>query len=366
MIPAVTQNFSAERAALNQSILIPVSGAGSLTTTTPAATAPTANQTVTSVPMSITKSLGYNFTWNGEDTRGLLNAGTYHGVFRDNVTQGIRALVNQIENDLWVAGYQGASRAYGTAGTTPFGNAAVLSDASNVRKILDDNGCPQSDLHLVLSSAAINNLRGIQTILLKASENSSPEFRKSGAVSEIPLMGFTLHNSSQIAALTAGTGTSYATSGSTAVGVDTVALVTGSGTVLAGDVVTFAADTVNKYVANVGVAAPGTITFGGVPGPGALKVIATANAMTIGAAYTPNLAFHRSAIQLIARLPAMPVDPKGKAVDMADDSIIITDPVSGLSFEIAVYRQYHQISYVVRAAWGVAAIKGNNIATLMG
>jgi hypothetical protein len=365
-IPAVTSNHTAERAALNQSILVPITQALSLTDNTAAVTAPATAQTITSMPLSITKSKNANFVWNGEDTRGMLNAGTYHGVFRQNVEQAIRALVNQIENDTWVAAYTSASRATGTAGTAPFGTAGDISAAAKARAILDANGVPQSDLHLVLGSAAVQNLRGVQTILIKANENGSDDFRRTGKISDVPLVGFDLHNSGQIAALTAGTGASYVTSGSTAIGTDTVALVTGTGTVLAGDAITFAADTVNTYIANVGVAAPGTITFGGAPGPGALKTIATANALTIGAAYTPNMAFHRSAIQLITRLPAMPVDPSGKAMDMADDSVIVTDPISGISFEFAVYKQYHQISYAVRLAWGVAATKGNFIATVMG
>ena len=365
-IPAVTQNFSAERAALNQSILVPITQAQTMTDNTAGVTAPATAQTITSVPMTISKSKNVNFAWNGEDTRGMLNAGTYHGLLRNQFSQAFRTLVNGIESDLFVAAYTGASRAVGTAGTAPFGIATSLADAANVRQILDANGAPQSDLHLVLGSAAVANLRGSQTILLKASENSSPEFRKSGNISEIPLMGFQLHNSNAVAPLVAGAGTSYVTSGSTAIGTDTVALVTGSGTVLAGDVVTFAADTVNKYVVNAGVAAPGTITFGGNPGPGALKTIATANALTIGAGYTPNVAFQRSALQLITRLPAMPLDPSGKSMDMAEDSLVVVDPVSGLAFEIAVYMQYMQVSYSVRIAWGTACIKGNHVATLMG
>jgi hypothetical protein len=56
------------------------------------------------------------------------------------------------------------------------------------------------------------------------------------------------------------------------VGVTDIALVTGTGTVLAGDVVTFAADSNNKYVVGTGVAAPGTISLNA---PGAQVVIAT-------------------------------------------------------------------------------------------
>ncbi len=161
------------------------------------------------------------------------------------------------------------------------------------------------------------------------------------------VQSFALRNSGAIGVHTKGTGASYVTSGSTAVGVKDIALVTGTGTVLAGDVVTFAADANNKYVIGTGVAAPGTITLND---PGARVTIATANALTVGNSYTPNVAFARSAMQLITRAPAMP----------------ITDPVSGISFDIAVYRQFMQMVYHVRLAWGTAAVKDEHIATLMG
>jgi hypothetical protein len=145
--------------------------------------------------------------------------------------------------------------------------------------------------------------------------------------------------------------------------VNSVALVTGTGTVNAGDVVTFAADTNNKYVVNSGISAPGTITIGA---PGALTTIATANALTVGNSYTPNLAFTRSAIQLITRAPAMPMGPDGKPMDAADDAMLVTDPISGITFEITVYRQFKQMLFLVGLAWGANAIKPNHIAILQG
>lgn len=363
-IPAATHNASAERAALNQSILVPLTGAQTAADNTPAVTSPdTGDQTVGNVSMTISKSKHVPIRWNGEQQRGMQNAGTYSHVIGNQFAQAFRTLTNLIEADLFAAAYQGASRAYGTAGTTPFASATDLSDAALVRKILDDNGAPQSDLHLVLGSAAVANLRGKQTILLKANENSSDAFRRSGAIAEVPLSGFMLHNSAAVSQVTKGTGASYVTSGSTAPGVGSIALVTGTGTVLAGDVVTFAADTNNKYVVNTGVAAPGTIVIGD---PGARVTIATANAMTIGNSYTPNVAFHKEALQLITRLPAMPVGPDGSPMDLADDGITVTDPISGLTFEIVAYRQFRQFVFHVAIAWGVANVKPNHTAILMG
>lgn len=363
-IPAVSRNSSAERAALNQQILVPITPAATLIDNTPAVVSPdSGDQTIGNAPISITRSKSATIRWNGEQQRGMQTAGTYDSVLGQQFEQGFRSLVNLIEADLWGAAYQGASRAYGTAGTAPFGTATDLSDTAQLRKILDDNGAPQSGLHLVLGSAAIANLRGKQTILLKSNENGGDVFRRTGAVSEIPLDGFMLHNSNAVQTVTGGTGMGYVTSGSTAVGVNSIALVTGSGTVKAGDVVTFAADTGDKYVVNTGVAAPGTITIGA---PGARMTIPTANALTVGGNYTPNVGFHESAIQLVTRAPARPIGPNGQPMDAADDVMVITDPISGLSFEVAVYRQFKQMLFLVGIAWGFAAIKPNHIATLIG
>lgn len=363
-IPAVSRNSSAERAALNQSILVPVVQAQTAADNTPAVTPPnTGDQTVGNVAMTINKSKHVPVRWNGEEQRGALNAGWYQQVLVNQFTQGFRTLVNLIEVDLANTCIQNASRAYGTAGSTPFGTAGDLSDVAQLRKILDDNGCPQTDMQLVLNSAAVANLRGKQTILLKVNEAGDKGLLRRGSISDVPLEGFDLHNSAGLTLFTKGTGASYVTSGSTAPGVTSITLATGSGTVLAGDVVTFAADSANKYVVNTGVAAPGAITIGS---PGALVTIGTGNAMTIGNNYTPNVGFSRSAVQLITRTPQLPIGPNGQAMDMAEDVIQVTDPVSGITFEIAMYLQFHQLSYHIRLAWGAQAIKPNHIATLLG
>lgn len=365
LIPAVTRNTGLERVAVGQSVLVPITPRATLVDVTPSVTPPSGgDQVVTSKPIALTKSKAALVTWNGEQQLGVRNAGTYDSILRDQFAQGFRELTNAIEADIWAAAYQGASRAYGTPGTAPFGTVNDLSDTATLRKILTDNGAPQDDRHLVLGSSAVLNLEGKQTILLKANENGDDgEFRRSGVIAREKLNGFALHESAAIVPVTKGTGASYVTSGSTAVGVNSIALVTGTGTVNPGDIVTFAADSANKYVVNGGVAAPGTITIGE---PGALKVIPTANAMSLGADYTPNVGFHRSAIILVARPPARPLGPDGRPMDLAQDSMLVTDPYSGLTFEIAVYPGYNQLTYHIRLAWGVAAIKPAHICTLIG
>jgi hypothetical protein len=362
-IPAVSRNSSAERAALNQTILVPITPATALADNTPAVTAPnTGDQTITNVPMTISKSKHAPIRWNGEEQRGMLNAGTYGGVLAGQFQQAFRALINQIEVDLYTAAYQGASRAYGTAGTAPFGTAGDLSDIAMTRKILDDNGSPQTDLQLVLGTAGIANLRGKQSVLFKVNEAGSADLLRNGVVGR--LEGFDVHNSAGVTAVTKGSGASYTTNtAGYAVGATAITLITGTGTALAGDVVTFAGDT-NQYVVATGLAAPGVLT---IAAPGLLQAIpGSATAVTIGNTATSNLAFSKSAIQLVTRSPLMPVGPDGKPMDSADDVITVTDPISGISFDVAVYRQFMQLVYHVRLAWGFAAVKANHIAVLRG
>lgn len=356
-IPACYKNSSVERAGKDQTISYPVVGAMAAADITPAATSSSGtDRTITAGSMTISKSRKVTFNWTGEEQRSLSNGDRpqLNNILANQFAQAFRTLTNEIEADLWAAAYKGSSRGYGTAGTTPFGTAGDLSDFAGVRQILDDNGAPQSDLHLVVGSAAMAKLRGIQSVLFKVNEAGSSEFLRQGLLGEV--MGLGIHNSYPITTHTKGTGTSYQLNGALAVGDTTVTVDTGSGTLLAGDIVTFAG-TSTKYVANTALSG-GVFTIGA---PGSLAIEADNDAVTIGNNYTPNAAFHRMALHLVTRMPAMPAGG-----DSADDVQTVTDPVSGISFEIALYRQYRQITYEVGCAWGVEAVKSAHIATLLG
>ena len=354
LIPAVTMNASAERAGINQNIVVDVEPSGNVSDITPSMTVPEpTGQTSGSTIIQITKSRAAEFGFIGDDQKKLNTGPGYMGTRANKIAQAIRAIANEVELDL--AGLQSTfSRAYGTPGTTPFGTANDYTDASNVMKILKDNGSPISDNQLVINTSAGANFIGKQSAVNAAGTDS---MLRQGVL--LDLAGMPLRESAQIQTAAVGTGTSYTSStAGFAVGSTTIALITGSGTVLAGDVVTFADDT-NKYVVTTGTAAPGNIV---IAAPGLRQALpASAKALTIVAASARNMAFNRSALVLAARSPARPEEG-----DMAEDVIVITDPRSGLAMEFAMYKGYRKVRYEVGLAWGVKNIKPAHTALLLG
>jgi hypothetical protein len=358
-IPAVTLDATYTRAAVGQTVRSPVAPAATASDITPAVTPPDdGNQTIGSVSMTISKARRVPIRWNGEERLGLDNNGaSYNIILRDQFAQGMRTLVNEMEADL-AANAIYASRAYGTATTAPF--ASNLGDVAQMRKILVDNGAPMGDLQMVMNTTAGAALRTL-TQLTKANEAGDTSLLRRGVL--LDLEGFALRESAAITRPTAGTGASATTNtAGYAVGATTITLASaGTGTIVAGDVITFAGDT-NKYLVVTGDA---DVSNGGtfvLAAPGLRKALAaSAVAITVVAISSRNLAFARSALALAARAPALP-----DGGDMADDRTIITDPVSGLSFEVSLYRQYRQIQYEIAAAWGTATIKPEHMAVLLG
>lgn len=354
-IPAVSRDSTLERLAIGETARVPVASDATPADNTPAVNAPdTGDETIDNVPVTISKSRHVPVRWSGEETKGLMNAGTFSSIQADRFYQAMRALVNEIESDLYTEAYQSASRAYGTAGTTPFATAGDMTDFSGVLRILEENGAPRNDLQLALGHAAMGNLRGKQANLFKVNEAGSSDMLRNGMTDRI--MNMAIRHSDPIGVHTKGTGAGYLLSAAGAVGDTSLSVDTGTGTVVAGDIVTIAGTT-DKYVVNTALSG-GSFSIGK---PGLLAAEADNDAVTIGNNYTPNVAFARSAIVLATRAPALP-----EGGDAAVDRVEVVDPVTGLAFEIATYAQFRQIVHHVSLAWGFKAIKENHIALLMG
>lgn len=360
-IPAVTLDATTSRAAKDQTVRSFVAPAVSSGNITPAATTPDdGDQTIGNVSLSITKAKRVPIRWNGEQELGV-NSGSGAAAIRGaQIQQAIRTLVNEMEADL-AALHASASRAAGAAGTTPFGTAGDYTAASLARKILVDNGAPLSDLQMVLDTGAGANLRGKQA---SSSQEFGDTLLRQGVLLDIN--GMMVRESGQVVTSTAGTMASATTSNAAlTVGQTVLPLATaGTGVVAAGDIITLANDT-NQYVvasvsfAGANPASGDTITIA-APGLRKAQSAATRN-ITVVAAAVRSMAFHRSAIVLAQRLPALPTGG-----DMAVDRTSITDPRSGLSFEVAMYPQYRQMQWEISCAWGVKLVKPEHAALILG
>jgi hypothetical protein len=355
-IPAVTINgSSSERVAVGGVVRSAFTRPATAVDVTAAMTIPEGtDQTVDNKTATISKSKAVQIPWTGEDMRYVNNGGGFETIYGGQIAQAMRTLANLVEIDLATEAYKNASRATGTAGTTPFStNHNVVN---SVRQILIDNGVPQGDnqLSLVMNTVAGTNFRNLSN-LYKVNEAGSDMLLRQGVLQDIS--GIMMRESAGIQLHTKGTGSGYLVNGALAVGDSTIATDTGSGTLLQGDIFTFAADTTNKYVANSALAG-GSFT---IADSGIRAAIADNNAITIGNSYTANVAFHRAAIELIVRPPAVPTGG-----DAAVDSMLVQDPRSGLVFEIRVYKGYKKAMFEVAVAWGVKAWMPKYIATLMG
>lgn len=353
-IPAVQRSSSAERCQLNanaiRSGVAPVNTAAG--DVTPAMSLPAAaDQTIGNTALTITKSRFAPFSWSGEDQAGINSGAGYLTTRQDQIAQAMRALVNECEADVAAAARKAASRAYGTAGTTPF--ATNFAESAQVNKILLDNGAPLSDKSLILNTTAGVNLRTLLNNPLAANSSLANDLTRQGVL--IDVNGFAHRESAQLGIVTKGTGTSYVLNGAHAVGATSIVLKTGSGTVLAGDVLTIGN---HMYVVKTGIAAPGTAI---INAPGLLEAGSDGGTVTIGNNFTPSVGFTRNAIELATRLPALPEEG-----DMAIMRETITDPRSGLVFELAVYPGYRMVVYQVMLAWGVLARKPEHIALMLG
>lgn len=350
-VAAVAVNAAPTTAALGEDIQIPKTTTAKAEDITPGKPSEKGDPDLDYLKMTIQKSRMVPVTWNGEQQLGVSNSGTYNAILAGQFAQAMRTLANEVDADL--AGlYAGASRAHGTPGVTPFKDG--IADAPMTRKILADNGAPLTNLQMVVDTTIGAYLRS-NAQLTKANEAGSDATLRRGEL--LQLSGFSIRESAQIRAHEAGSVTGDALvnnaggygRGASVIAVDGMSAVN----LKAGDLLSLGG---SRYV----LAQPAAATPLTIAAPGLMSPVADNAAVSVLGDYVPSLAFDRNALQLVARAPAMP-----EGGDEADDVTTVTDPVSGISFQVAVYRGYRQVRYEVGLAWGVRLIKPEHVAILV-
>jgi len=361
-IPSVTINAGTEGVAQGDTIRSAFTRAPTVNSSyTPSMTIPQGDdQTVDNKTATIDLVANVQIPWTGEDIKHVANGAGFETIYGDQIKQAMKVITDSIEANVALYAKRASSRAYGTAGTTPF--ASNHNEMAFMRQILVDNGTPMDgQVSLVINTAAGANMRNL-ALLQKASESGGTELLRNGTL--LDLQGLMIKESGGIVTHTKGAATgalinnaSTEAVGQTSLTLDTITVNTTG--ILAGDVVTFAVDSANKYVVNTGlVATSGDIV---IAPPGVRVALPDNNAMTIGNSYTPNMAFHRSAIELAVRPPSQPFGG-----DAAVDRMTVQDPFSGLVYEIAVYKGYGKTMFDITVLYGIKVWKPEFVATLIG
>jgi len=355
-IGAVTRDSTADRVAAGQtlrSIVAPTNTAGA--DITPAMTIPAdAPQTIGNKSLTINNNRFFPFSWTNQQQYAADMGPGYLTIQQAQIAQAIRAAVNEIEASIAVAAKNGASRAFGaTAGTAP-----LLGDFASAKKILDDNGAPQSDRTVVFDTTAGVSLRSTAN-LFKVNESGDQTLLRQGLLGS--LYGFDLRESGQVQTTTKGAMTGALVNGALAIGATAIVFDTGTVNttgVVAGDIITIAGDT-NKYVVATGsTSASGTIT---INEPGVRQAQADNAAITVFGTSARNIALSRNAIVLATRLPELP-----DGGDLALDRFTLTDPRTGLSMELAMYPGFRMATYHLSVCWGVSVFKPEHCAVIVG
>lgn len=358
-IQSVNLSTGAESAAIGDTIKIPTGVAGEVGDTPVGYSNPSEGTSdVGAGTMAITDSKTVTIDWKGEHQKAVMNSGVLGTVLAQQFADAFRKLRNTIEAAAYKAAIEGASRAYGTAGTTPFGTNNDMSDLANLQGILDANGAPETNRTVILSPAAKINLLSKQMNMIKVNETGSDETLRSGII--MPTYGFNVR-SSAAAKKHAKTGT-----GSPAInaaagfgeGAKELAIDGATAASSAGDVVTIGSD---KYVVGAG----STTTKLILNPTGLREAVDDDAAITLVGDYTATVALHRNAVALAVRPPAVP-EYNGQKYDSALARELVTDPLTNITYEVALYGGQRMLQFQISVAYGVKAVNGEHIALLLG
>jgi hypothetical protein len=355
-IPATSRNSTADGAALNQIIRVPVTPESENQDITPGTPPANGGTAFDYVDMAITKNkIAKPIVWTGDEQ---ISVGSQlNQMMVNQYTQAMRSLVNEVERDVCLEGAIGAVMAgnvTGTAGVTPF--AADLTDLARVKKLQDDLGTPLGDRHLIINTATGMALRSLQQLTSVAHSGETDMLRR-GVLND--LMGYMIRESGGFLPDEPGTQTSVTLSANAPADAKSIAVTALIGTLNIGAILQIA----GKYYTLTAPAVVGATTLNISP---EIKETVTSGAVApVLSAYLPNVAFSRDFIYLATRNPAMP-QQANKSGGTLLDMISVTDPVSGLSFQVCLFDAYRQIRIEIGLAWGVKAINKRHGLLLLG
>ncbi|HZM00992.1 MAG TPA: P22 phage major capsid protein family protein [Planctomycetota bacterium] len=351
----VNTDWSDEAAMPGDTIDVPLPASYTATDVTPAATPPTpADTTPTKVQIPLSKHKHADFFLADTD---LMKIEKEKHFLPMQTEAAVDALARIVNTDIF-AEYKGVFGYVGTAGTTPF--ASDITGATLSKKTLNRQLCPKGNRRFVLDHDAEANALNLAPFR-DASQSADANVITEGEVGR--KLGFDWFSDDDVPTHTAGTGASATTNNAGyAIGIKTVTLASaGTGTILVGDIITFAGHT-QTYVVTSGdadVSNGGTISF--YPG---LQVALAAStiAITLKASHVVNLAFHREAFAFATR----PIADAVRFFKGGSEISSLTDPQTGITLRLEVMRQYKQTAWDFDISYGVKLVRPELASRLAG
>lgn len=299
--------------------------------------------TPTTVPIQLTQWKEAPFAM---DDKGIAQVGM--GVLPGQASEAIKSIANAIDQFIWglthgSAGFYGYA---GIAGTTPF--ATDLSEYLTAVNIADQQLMPASPRNVILDTFAKANALGVNAVQ-NAAWRGSPEAFRTGVIGEV--LGAMWDYSQNVPTHTSGTWTNAGTAtGVNAAGQNVVNLTGGTGSLLAGDIVTFAGDSQTYVVVTPTGTAPTTAI---VVAPNLVIAKSASELCTVKASHKVNLLFHRDAIAFAMS----PLQDTVRVEGVPSLQATSIDVESGLSLRVEVTRQHRQYQWAFDALYGGNVIR---------
>lgn len=264
----------------------------------------------------------------------------------------LKALANTVNVQIW-SQYKSIYGFVGTAGTTPF--ATDASAAINVRKVLHQQLCPRTGRNGVLDYDAEANALALAPFR-DASQSDDPDVITEGEMGR--KYGIDWFTDDHVPTHTAGTGSGYLVndSGGMAIGETLVTVDTGTGTILVGDIVTFAGHT-QTYAVTAALAANQFSIY-----PPLVASVADDAAITLKATHKVNVVFNREAWAFATR----PLLPSVQDVLAGRKFMSMQDPKSGLTLRLELIPQYKQVMWDFDILWGSKMVRPQFAARIAG
>ena len=367
MTRLVNTDFKNEAKEYGETIDIPFSTEKELHDVVPSNITPDPTpQTTRFAQITINNWKGTDFGLNDMEAK-KINASKFW--IPDQIARTMDTLANGVNNSLY-SYYKGVYGVVGSPGVTPFGSGVGVASATDMRKLLNKQGCPKERRNAILDYDAEANALGLDQFSSAASTGDNGAVKIKGEIGE--KYGILWNADSETPYHTAGVGANtgvYTVDNSggypaeaslrySTIHIDTAS--SNANSLVEGDIITFAGHT-QTYSVISGISLAGAGEGDIVVSPGLQSAVADDAAITRTASHAVNLVFHPEAFGLAMRSPSM-----GMEDEQLVTGRVLADSVSGIIFRMEKIRLYKKYRWDCDMVWGAGLVKPERAGRLMG